>query len=92
MLRERGDSVEIPDEPLCLVGTGEVRVRQDQRADCVALDCQPLRGTVAYLRVLHEYHPTLLPGVAKPFFVGEPLADALAVDVGHGVDRGAGAA
>ena len=92
MLRESGDPVEIPDEALRLIGACEVRVRHDERADRVGLDCQPLRGTVAHLCVLHEYHPTLLSYMTEPFFVGEALADALAIDIGHGVDGRAGGA
>jgi hypothetical protein len=92
MLRESGDPVEIPDEALCLIGACEVRVRHDERADGEGLDCQPLRGTVAHLCVLHEDRPTLLSCMTEPFFVGEALADALAIDIGHGVDRGSGSA
>ena len=92
MPREFGDPVETVDEAFRLGGACEVRVRHDEGADGVILDCHPLRGTVANLRVFHEYHPTLPSGVTEPLFVGEPLADALAVDVGHGVDRGAGGA
>ena len=92
VFRESGDPVEIADEPFRLGGACEVGVRDDERADGLRLDCQPLRRTVANLRVFHEYHPTLPSGVTEPLFVGEPLADALAVDVGHGVDRGAGGA
>ena len=92
MLRESGDPVEIADEPFRLSGACQVRVRDDEGVDGVGLDCPALRGTVANLRVFHEYDPTLPSCVAEPFFVGEPLAHALAVDVGHGVGRGAGGA
>jgi hypothetical protein len=30
--------------------------------------------------------------MTEPFFVGEAFADALAIDIGHGVDRGSGSA
>src|SRR5579863_7796913 len=92
MFGKSADSAEITDEAFRLVGAGEVRVRHDERADGVRLDCEPLRGTVALLCVVREYHPTLLSGVTQPLFVGESLADALAVDVGHGVNRDAGGA
>ena len=90
MLGESGDPAEILDEALCLVGACEVRVRHDERADSVGLDRLPLRGAVADLRVLHEDHPATLAGLAEPFFIEEPLADPFAVDIRHGVDRGAG--
>ena len=51
-----------------------------------------LGGSVADLCVLHEHDPAVASGVPDPFFVAEPLADPLAVDVGHGVDDSAGSA
>src|ERR1019366_3662031 len=89
---ESRDTTEVVDEALCLIGACEVRVCHHESADGVSLDRLLLGGTVADLCILHEYHPATLAGVAEPFFIGEPLAGAFAVDVGHRADRRAGGA